>query len=70
MTLDLSSKPSIAGVGLVLDTRQKDAKAVVRAIEREMSEIQGQADRAGGQVRWCRHVIPPVTSAVAIRNPV
>ena len=45
-----SKPPSMAGVGLVLDTRQKDAKAAVRAIEREMSEVQGQVDKAGGQV--------------------
>lgn len=43
----------MAGVGLVLDTRQKDAKAAVREIEREMAEIGhsvGKTDRAGGQV--------------------
>ena len=51
-TLDLTGKPAVmAGVGLVLDTRSNDAKAVVKSIEREMAEIQGKADKACGEVR-------------------
>jgi len=51
-TLDLTGKPAVmAGVGLVLDTRSNDAKAVVKRIEREMAEIQGKADKACGEVR-------------------
>ena len=55
-SLDLTSKPKapvVAGVGLVLDTRQQDAIAAVKKIEKEMSEMQGKADQTRGEVRLC-----------------
>ena len=55
-SLDLTSKPKapiVAGVGLVLDTRQQDAIAAVKKIEKEMSEMQGEADQTRGEVRSC-----------------
>ena len=50
--LDLMSKaaPVVAGVGLVLDTREQRAKSIVKTIEREMAEVQGKADKKLGEV--------------------
>ena len=64
-SLDLTSAatskaPIVAGVGLVLDTRQQDALARLAGIEKQMSEMHGTADQTCGEVRlsvlafrWC-----------------
>ena len=55
-SLDLTSAatsktPIVAGVGLVLDTRQQDALARLAGIEKQMSEMHGTADQTCGEVR-------------------
>ena len=47
-----TKKPKLtAGVGLILDTRQNEARVNVKKIEKELAEFQGKARLAHGEVQ-------------------